>query len=1254
MLKRLINQICVVAKPPAHFDSPAQNGFANFPSRTQPPGKFERTKEEVAELKAARRADIERRCLSLDPPITAAILAHMPSFQAAIQIIQPLVDSSWEVLKPRLISQREEAEQREQDRLAQTRVVRERFDERRFPDLPSRSDSKDVAEREWDDFQAPLRARIACYADEIIRDGWNGGDKVSYHTSPLFAAEVLMYVRKRFYAEVAKDEAAFRATGRELDSEPSNGPSSRKLILENMKWVFDTKIKPYTEPYRKELFLCNACEHVSKYYGFEGVIQHYAAKHTKALSLGSIVVHWKSEWPEIPPFNPDPNNMAAKPYFSAAASVSVPYPGTGSSTPQNYGYGGYPASVSTAMPGPNPQVYQESSGPDYGHAQQGDQYPGHQTGSYAPPPQPYQDPSQVYQPLQYSAATQPPGVPGYNDVPQNHSQNGYGTQYQPPQPDIYAPANPGSMYSPVDPGVPGPQAPYDTPAGQHGSFHQQLSTTTNISVQPPQKTAQYMSQLQDMARTARDLWNSIGSIKEVPGSIKVYTIIYHLLKNFRTNFQEQLPLSMLVDGLTSNKDMRPVRNVNGLLCKACILGMAGSRSGPQKKHFSFPQLVNHFHSVHEIGTAQSNYGHVPDWTKDMVELPNLAKLKSVVNSLAMHEKQLALFTEAVSEIIAAPETQAADLHHDRFVSYDQYGRSAEFSQLPVSQDDHEKYYTGGVNQSASPTELIVFDNGEYDPRNPGELPLVEPGSRFTALKPSRHQERRNSRDKRPVNNCQDYPKELNKELPVYQDQPERSFNEPRPSSSFQAIPATDDYGRVILHENQPERAESRLRYHVPPAVESHVRREPRVITYEESRMAPHERDYRAVNTRPYYSNGREQLPAAEYVPNGHQSWPSDNATAQQSRIHDVVAQISQQVQRVREQQPTKEEIVEAGSEDGEVRADGDSKAPTAPTLLSEQASNAAERFLNDFRPGEIAADAARQTGPARFEENSEWDRGRDQGAWVYRAPAEPPRQLREGFEEARHSYSGSRRFADPEEALGGYVVHERGPAPRPPRTHAYEERYMSTAPEHEGRRDRSPELVDRRYKLNNVVYRDERQGSQGTHRTPSRYARYASVRLENDRARSRSPLYVKVGTHPGQFREMSAGPHPAHALRPEPVYRSRTPQQGVEDVAFERPRPEYFRVYADEPRPRELHYADAFEYVRVADPEGDYMIRRPVRRGPEPIYAPYQDDVYARPPMYESRAPAPVSRAEPTFYEEEYDPRHPAPPPPSARRINYP
>ncbi|KAL2066599.1 hypothetical protein VTL71DRAFT_2670 [Oculimacula yallundae] len=1223
--------------PPPRFDSPAQNGFAH-PPRSQPQAKHERTKEEVAELKAARRADIERRCSLLDPPIAAGVLAHMPSFQAAIQIIQPLVDSSWEVLKPRLISQREEAEQRENDRLAQTRVAQERFDERRHQDMQSRSDSKDLMEREWDDMQAPLRARIGGFADEIVRDGWNGGDKVSFDTSPLFAAEVLIYVRKRFYAEIAKDDAAIRATGREPEVDPPHGPFTRKLILENMKWVFDSRIKPHTEQHRKELFLCNACEYAGKYYGFEGVIQHFAAKHTSALSVGSVVVHWKSEWPEYPPFKPDPDN-AVKPYFPAAPSAAVSYPISGPTAQQNYGYGGYPVPVSTPVPGPNPHMYQESPIPFYGHPQFGDQYSGHQNGPYAPPP--YQDAFQSFQPQPYSVASQAPSIVGYSESTQDYSQTGYGAPYQTPQ-DMYA--NQGQQYPPPASHISGPQASYTTAAQYGSSYNQGPSLPPHDPPQTPQKTERYIGQLQDLARDARDIWNTIGSIKEVPGSLKVYTIIYHLLKRFRANYEEDPPLSMMVDGLSSNKDMRPVRNVNGLLCKACTLGMAGSSSSSQKKHFSFPQLVNHFQTVHDFGVSK-NYGVPLDWTKDMVDLPDTAKLTAVVNAPGMDDHKLALFTEAVPEIIPAARPISSSFRDGSHQQYEQYTPQTVSAELAPSQDNHDKYYSVMGSGRIPDPGSATFEDSEYDPRHPSDLP-VDP--RPVPKSPQRDQSFRQQNDFReaPLNHRYEERYDVETRRGTYSDRPELAYIAKRPSSSSQTL-SNAEPDHALTHKQQPAASGRHIVYQHEPEIEYRVRRNPVLANDHSEMVAPHEQ-YRTANSRSYYSNGRDRSPGFTYENEPIDRTRRNDATAQQNRIFEVVAQISKQAQQARERQPANQDHTDGGSEDGEVRADGGRPASTTLLVPSDEASNAAQRFLDNFRPDEIPTHV--EPSAVRYDKADDLD----DEAPMYRIPAGVQRRIH--HEEDDRAFGSSRRLVSHEAndvAPHRYMIHER-PIPRSGRTFAYEERYVSSVPEQVGLRDRSPELVDRRYKLNNVVYRDERQDSQGTRRTPSRYARYESVRLEHDRARSRSPTYVKVGTHTGQYRESSPGPHPAHPLRQESVYRSRTPQQGAEDRTLERapPRQEYYRVYTDEPRPREPQYAESFEIVRVSDPAGDYMIRRPIRRQPEPVYTSYDDDVYARQPVYETRTPAPRA-AEPTFYEEEYDPRHPEPPPPPARQIRY-
>ncbi|RAL66561.1 hypothetical protein DID88_006251 [Monilinia fructigena] len=408
------------SNPPPRYDSPSQSIYSAYTPRSNQQQRHERTKEEVADLKAARRAEIERKCLSLDPPLTANVFSSYEFIPAAIQIIQPLNDGAWEVLKPRLLSQREEAEQRENDRIAQSRVVEERSEERRFQDVQIKPEYKDAIDREWDDIQAPLRARIGGYADETIRDGWNGGDKVTKESSPRFAADVLIYVRKRFYAEIAKDDAAVRATGQDPPSDPPMGPYTRKLTLENMKWVFDTKIKPHTEQYGKELFLCNSCENNFKYYGFEGVVQHFAAKHTSSLSVGSIVVHWKSEWPEYPPFCPDPNAAIKNAYYSAASSASIPY--SNSSIPPNYGYGSILFTPPIWKPIRNPSTWFICAATDCIRIQ-------------------IQDNSQ------YSAPPSSAMISSYSDPNQNYAQPGYGRSYPTSTQAGYTSLPSGQIYS---------------------------------------------------------------------------------------------------------------------------------------------------------------------------------------------------------------------------------------------------------------------------------------------------------------------------------------------------------------------------------------------------------------------------------------------------------------------------------------------------------------------------------------------------------------------------------------------------------------------------------------------------------------------------------------------------------------------------------------------------------------------------------------------------------------------------------------
>jgi hypothetical protein len=662
-----------------------------------------RTREEVLEMKTTRRKEIERRAMMLKPPLSPNILVHIPSFQAALQIPLPLDDSAWELLKPRLLAQRADAEQREhreQEISAHSRIIQERSEERRNLEGPSR-ESKELMDKDWDDAQAPLRAQISIYADETIRDGWDDGHKVNKDNSPRFAADVLLYVRKRFYAEMAKDSSAARAAGQEPLRDPPEGPYTQKLTLENMKWLFDTKIKPHTESFRKELFLCNGCEGNLKAYGFEGVIQHYAAKHTNALSLGSIVVHWRSEWPELPPFHPDPQSKS---------SQAVPPPAAGTFTqaagpvPQ-YGFAPQPLGPS---PHQAPPYLTSAPPPGYGGPPHTHQYglPGYQV------PQGIHTPSGMYPPPQH-----PYGQP-------YHQQAHYVTAYNAPPNDVPGPQGPHPAGMPPMPPhyshPPGRNVAGPPPAGQYGHNYNAYQHNGHVGY-PTAHAAPYgdkiRAQLEDLALNSREVWMATAGIKELPGNIRVYVVLHHLGKRYKSRFEESPPLAMFIDGLSNNKEMRPVRNVNGLMCKACHLGL-GNRVHVEGERiaFSLPQLVNHFQHKH-LEALQAMGAPLLDWTMDMVYVPDVSSLSNLRAMAGMDNHKHALITDAFPQMA----TYGHHSHQEALGHRDDYHGSHQGDPIPSS----VRGYGNGQNDdlaSAPPSQHSVSGQhvvAEYDPHRPG-------------------------------------------------------------------------------------------------------------------------------------------------------------------------------------------------------------------------------------------------------------------------------------------------------------------------------------------------------------------------------------------------------------------------------------------------------------------------------------------------------------------------------------------------------
>jgi hypothetical protein len=272
-----------------------------------------KTAQDVEEALRTRRMDIERRCRELTPPLEPGALQYMPAFQATMKIAQPMTQEFWEnLLKPRILAEREAAESAEHTRQGQLAYLQAAIPHS-VQDEPFTRPAKDTYDKEYDLAQEPLRKRLGEYADDFINNHWKGGDLDKFN-SPVFAVKVIEFVDRRY----REDKLAGilppppQVTLRSRQGTPIPEPF---LSLDNMKWVFDNKIAPRTGVHGREVFLCSGCTDTRpKWLAFEGLIQHYGAKHTTAFSRGNIVVHWQtSEWPSDLPFVRDPTYYMKQP-----------------------------------------------------------------------------------------------------------------------------------------------------------------------------------------------------------------------------------------------------------------------------------------------------------------------------------------------------------------------------------------------------------------------------------------------------------------------------------------------------------------------------------------------------------------------------------------------------------------------------------------------------------------------------------------------------------------------------------------------------------------------------------------------------------------------------------------------------------------------------------------------------------------------------------------------------------------------------
>ena len=610
-----------------------------------PRGRPERSVGEVNQRKAERRAEIERRCLQLDPPIKATTLPYMDAFNNAMQIPMALNDNAWEVLKPRLIAQHDAALKKEEAFLAINKNSQPPTEQRRKNEEELKQ-AQALLERQHNEAQRPVREKLAAYADELIRSDWNGGAGVVKDNAPQFAADLLIYVRSKFFEGVGESDDLLQPRTPFTPSRSLPGKTDQHLTLEDMKWVYETKIKPITQRYSKEIFLCGACDIDRKHYALDAVIQHYAAKHTHQFSNGTAVVYWKADWPSEPPFDKKP--------IRSPRNRPVDHNGVSPMYQRDLGRPHYTDSL-FAMP---EHTYPSRSGlvmtPDVAY---------HPPVRYAASA--YSVDDEVHQPgarlvpIQGTIA----GTQMYG------SGAGYETYFVPVSPASPAFSARGLAAAPYRGQTsdayqrPYPLHHYDTmsPAGMNGYGPQPISLipATRLDhrslAQPGQPAGFHQIQVTEVARNAREIWDDTDGIESLPDSVRTHVIIQHVVLRFREKYTNEPTLTLFTDALLSDSHMKPLQTLDGLFCKSCtVQDDSINHSDDIRTEYKLPDLLKHFQSSHMESAIPPRTPYTgldiprPDWKFDMVQLPDERTIRELRRSPGMTNYKLNLITIVLS------------------------------------------------------------------------------------------------------------------------------------------------------------------------------------------------------------------------------------------------------------------------------------------------------------------------------------------------------------------------------------------------------------------------------------------------------------------------------------------------------------------------------------------------------------------------------------------------------------------------------
>jgi hypothetical protein len=747
----------------------------------------------------------------------------------------------------------------------------------------------------------------------------------------------------------------------------------------------------------------------------------------------------------------------------------------------------------------------------------------------------------------------------------------------------------------------------------------------NLTGSIGQSSEIYQIQLEEMATIARETWFATSGIKDLPGSVRISVVIHHVVSNFTTKFANEPSLAMFMDGLNNHIAMKPIRSVNGLACKSCASSSDGISSGhsgafpsrprhvppgDRKPIFTLPTLLVHFQTSHieRVKPPIVPQGGITtprlDWKEDMVELPEVSMISGLLRAHGMDDNKLQLLAKVFPQAFPSPLPRL--------------GPANNTGPVPVMKQDD------GVQQVIEPSSRCT--SATIDPN------LSRGGSRNGLYVSHLQRPRSDTQSVAPSPTAAYLPSRgsvsnIERRHPAYYVPSGPNYHE-HPVARYPQLQGRRDEDQLsrIPGDHDGERYNQAPLFHGNGTSDEYRAEEERM----RGAGTPPPTDPRERFGDRYYDRGvsrvRPNAPRgnSDYVEYERCRSPSYHRCSSM-RISPIQSPLSP---RNRDKGKTQLRAAGEGSEDGEVGDGAIAVKNRASSDSSLAEVNPAERFLQEYLPGDDAAEEYKR-------KTAEHDRRKEEklkARWI--ADREADEQKRKVADEAadapssgiasQNAENNARDVSMRNNNMGSAL--ENGDEGSPTSGDWVQRRFEYGVVERYGRSpplcrrvEKSPELVDPRYVRPITSYKNERYSNENLRRPRSRYEQYEAYRQERYRNRSISPLPTRVAPMDGYYRR------DAQMMGYNQLYRSRSPRRPPHQSSIELSGPSahpYGRTYVE--NPRFLPYGQEAIYVppRVGACSPDAVgltSSKVVWQEPTPRYGPLEKDYRRGRPIYDER-----------------------------------